>query len=98
MIRAEHHLSGCPICRVHFSDRVAVAFLSALSALIIGGLAWFAFAGLNQAGVQFVVVPTRALWVFVAVMGLAGFFLMENFVLNVVGFIGRVVRIMIMGG
>lgn len=72
-----------------FMDRCALAFLSGLSALVLGALIWGAIATLS-AQLDFDGFPAFA-WVlaFAAVMGALGFLLLENFVASAVGRLWR---------
>jgi hypothetical protein len=68
--------------RTTLMDRVALAFLSGGSALLLGGLLW---AAISLTAAQIAPDWTPSLgWVvgFAAVMAVLGFFLLENFVGN----------------
>lgn len=72
-------------------DRVALAFLSGLSALALAALVW---GGIAIAAPQFGFDGSPSLWpvaIFAAVMALLGFVAQENFVGNLVGGLIRVV-------
>lgn len=71
-------------------DRCAVAFLSALTALATGTVAWLAL-GLLLGQLSFDLLPSFG-WVlgFTAVMALLGFLLLENLIASVLGRIWRV--------
>jgi hypothetical protein len=66
-------------------DRVALAFLSGLSALVLAGLIW---GGIAITAAQFGFERSPPLWpvaIFASVMTLIGFVALENFVGNLVG-------------
>jgi len=71
--------------QITLMDRVALAFLSGCSALVLGGLLW---AGVYLTAAQFALdwAPSFG-WVagFAAAMAVLGFILLENFVGNWVG-------------
>lgn len=75
--------------RATLTDRLALAFLSAVTALLVGGLLWLCIAVL-AAQLLFDEVPSFA-WVlgFAGVMAALGFLLMENHVLRCVTAVGR---------
>ena len=68
-------------------DRIAVAFLSSLIALMIGTVIWAFLAGLNLGGATFIVLPfSWVLW-FTLVMAILGFLLLENFLASLFGYL-----------
>lgn len=75
-------------------DRVALAFLSGGSALVLGGLLW---AAVFPVAAQFAIDWAPSLgWVagFAAAMAILGFFLLENFVGNwVVAFASSLLKL-----
>lgn len=77
--------------RASLMDRVALALLSGISTLLLGGLLWL---GAQLIAAQFALggVPSFA-WVLVAAGGMAalGFVLLENFVGNALGSLLRLV-------
>jgi len=76
-------------------DRVALAFLSGLSALVMAGLVW---GGVAITAAQFAIEWSPPLWpvgLFAALMALVGFVMLENFVGNLIGSLaGAVLRLL----
>lgn len=76
-------------------DRVALAFLSGLSALMMAGLVW---GGVAITAAQLTVDWSPPLWpvgLFAALMALVGFVMLENFVGNLIGSLaGSVLRLL----
>jgi hypothetical protein len=66
-------------------DRLAVAFLSGMTAIITSGIFWFSFLdGL---------ISIKILLVFVLIMTILGFFLLENVLVNLFGWLWRLLSV-----
>jgi hypothetical protein len=74
-----------------------VAFLSGLFAFLNAGILWLALAGINQGGAHIVFLPVSVIWWFTGIMAVLGFFLVENFLAEVLGKIWQFIKLLLVG-
>ncbi len=72
-----------PEPKITLLDRFAIAFASSVLAFITGLIVWLVLAGSNLAIVTVVVLPFKWVIGFTLVMALIGFFMLENFLINI---------------
>ena len=72
-------------------DRVAVAFGSAFVALILGSFIWFALLQMLPVDASIKLLSFRYVWYFTAAMAALGFILAENLIVEIFGFLMKVV-------
>jgi hypothetical protein len=74
-------------------DRLGMAFLSGLIALLSAGFLWFVLAGLNRAGTQIVILPAWTIWWFTDIMAALGFIGIDNFLVKAFGKLWRFITV-----
>ena len=78
-----------------FVDRLAVAFLSGLIALITATIIWLILLGFNYIGTSLLIVSYRWVLGFSLLMAALGFLLKENFLASLFGYLWHGILLML---
>ncbi|MEQ1738857.1 MAG: hypothetical protein ABL884_03035 [Methyloglobulus sp.] len=74
-------------------DRFSVAFLAGLFAFLTVGILWLALAGFYRGSNSIVFLPVSVIWWLTGIMTFLGFFLVENFLINVFDQLWKIIKI-----
>ena len=71
--------------KVTLTDRIAVAFLSALLSFFTGLVIWFLIVAAFSFEGPYIFSSFKLVYIFTGIMALSGFFMLENFCATIIG-------------